>query len=297
MLVLWRFSAMENEEIKYLSSVLDMRTMALMERESDLADRLEEIASQQEELTAAIEEVVDKNKMLLKTLTSLEERNQELDQILYRISHDLRSPITSINGVLNVLEYEPRTDTQQICIDHIRDKSSQMDELLKSLSILAKTNSNDVHYADTPIEQLVRDCISDLRFVPNFSAVVIRSESVGNKMIFTDRLLISILIKVLLANALNFRAPSTDGFVLIKTKVEDSFFEIEIIDDGEGISDLIKDQIFNMFYRGSERSTGNGLGLYIARKISEQLKGIIHFTSTNGITTFKLVAPNGNKLK
>ncbi|MFM9837511.1 MAG: sensor histidine kinase [Cyclobacteriaceae bacterium] len=288
---------MEDEEIKYLSTVLDTRTMALMERESDLADRLEEIASQQEELTAAIEEVVDKNKMLLKTLRSLEERNQELDQILYRISHDLRSPITSINGVLNVLEYEPRTDTQQICIDHIRDKSSQMDELLKSLSILAKTNSNDVHYAETPIEQLVRDCISDLRFVPNFSAVVIRTESVGNKMIFTDRLLISIVIKALLANALNFRAPSQDGFVLIKTKVEDSFFEIEIVDDGEGISDLIKGQIFNMFYRGSERSTGSGLGLYVARKISEQLKGVINFNSTNGIATFKLVVPSSDIAK
>ena len=288
---------MEDEEIKYLSTALDTRTMALMERESDLADRLEEIASQQEELTAAIEEVVDKNKVLLKTLTSLEERNQELDQILYRISHDLRSPITSINGILNILEYEPRTDTQQACIDHIRDKSSQMDELLKSLSILAKTNSNDVHYANTSFEQLVRDCISDLRFAPNFSHVVIRTEAAGNDTIYTDRLLVSIILKSLLANALTFRTPSEDGYIFIKTKVHDSLFEVEVIDNGEGISDSIKDKIFDIFYRGSERSTGNGLGLYSARKITEQLGGNIQFNSSNGLTTFKLSMPSIEKIK
>jgi signal transduction histidine kinase len=287
---------MEQHEIESLGRLLDKRTVALMERESDLADRLEEIASQKEELTAAIEEVVEKNNKLLVTLKSLEERNQELDQILYRISHDLRSPITSINGILNILEYEPRTDTQQDCIDHIRDKSSQMDELLKSLSILAKTNSNDVHYANTSLEQLVRDCISDLRFAPNFPHVVIRTEAEGNNTIFTDRLLVSIILKSLLANALTFRAPSEEGFIFIKSKVNDSLFEVEVIDNGEGISDSIRDRIFDIFYRGSERSTGNGLGLYSARKISEQLGGNIQFTSTGGLTTFKLSMPSVEKI-
>ena len=283
---------MEYEEIKNLTTLLDKRTMALMERESDLADRSEELASQHAMLTAAIEEVVDKNTKLLITLRALEERNQELDQILYRISHDLRSPITSINGILNILEYEPRTETQQICFDHIHDKSSQMDELLKALSILAKANTNDIHYTSTDIEQLVRDCISDLRYATNFSDVVIRTEAAGDMMVFTDRLLVSILLKSLLANALTFRPSGQDGFILIKTKVYDSSFELEIIDNGEGISDSIKDQIFNMFYRGSERSTGSGLGLYIVRKICDQLKGQIQLVNANGLTTFKVAMPN-----
>ncbi len=282
---------MDNKEVKDLSTLLDERTMILMERESNLEDRLEEIASQREMLTAAIEEAVDKNSKLLETLGALQERNHELDQILYRISHDLRSPISSIRGVLNILEYEARTDTQQVCFDHIRDKSSQMDELLSSLSILAKTNSNDLHYASTSLEQLIRDCISDLRYAPNFSAVVIRLESKGNKMIFTDRLLVSIALKALLSNALTFRNPSEDGFIQIKATASDSSFEVEITDNGEGISDLIKDQIFNIFYRGSERSIGSGLGLYVARKISDQLKGHIQFNSVSQSTTFKLVLP------
>jgi signal transduction histidine kinase len=108
-------------------------------------------------------------------------------------------------------------------------------------------------------------------------------------------LLVSIILKNLLANALTFRAPSEDGFIIIKTKVCDSFFEVEVIDNGEGISDSIKDRIFDIFYRGSERSTGNGLGLYSARKISEQLGGNIQFNSTNRLTTFKLSMPSIEK--
>ncbi len=284
----------EQDEIKYLNELLDKRTMAVMERESDLADRIEEIESQKEELTAAIEELVDKNNKLLETLRLLEERNQELDQILYRISHDLRSPITSINGILNILELETATESQKICFGHIRDKSSQMDELLKSLSMLAKANTNDVHYPDTSLEQLIRDCINDLRFTPNFSGVVIRTETVGNKMVCTDRLLVSIILKNLLANALTFRGPSEDGFIQIETNATDSSIEVKITDNGEGISDLVKDKIFNMFYRGSERSTGSGLGLYIARKIAEQLKGTIELYSTSELTIFKLVLSNIN---
>src|SRR5688572_16348727 len=136
------FFEVEQDETKRLSDLLDERTMALMERESDLADRMEEIEAQKEELTAAVEELSRQNIKLEYALDELRERNRELDQILYRASHDLRSPITSIVGILNVLEYEPLTDLQVECFAHIRDRSLQMDELLGSLSILAKTISN-----------------------------------------------------------------------------------------------------------------------------------------------------------
>ncbi len=105
-------------------------------------------------------------------------------------------------------------------------------------------------------------------------------------------MLVSIALKALLSNALTFRNPSEDGFIQIKATASDSSFEVEITDNGEGISDLIKDQIFNIFYRGSERSIGSGLGLYVARKISDQLKGHIQFNSVSQSTTFKLVLPN-----
>ena len=282
---------MEHDEIRRLSELLDQRTMALMERESDLADRMEEIESQKEELTAAVEELARQNLKLETTLEELTERNRELDQILYRASHDLRSPITSIVGILNLLEYEPLTPALERYVTHIRDKSSQMDEVLKSLSILAKTISNDIHFSSVNLDQLVRICIGDLKFATNFSNVVIRTQIDSSQEVTTDRLLVSIVIKNLLSNALTFRDPTRDGLVLIKTSGSQTYFQIEVEDDGEGIPESVQNKIFDMFYRGSERSTGSGLGLYIVRKVMSRLNGSIEFSCARGVTNFKIVLP------
>jgi signal transduction histidine kinase len=281
----------EDKEIERLSALLDHRTMTLMERESDLADRKEEIEAQKEELTAAVEELDNKNKILEKALEELKERNQELDQILYRASHDLRSPITSIMGILSVLQHEPLSEIQQKCFEHIRDKASQMDEVLKSLSTLAKTISSDIHFSTVNLDAGIRSCINDLQYLPGFSSVVIRTEMHGRDYVITDKLLVCIIVKNLVANSLTFRDPAKDGLIVIQSTALDSYFEIEISDDGEGIADAIKDKVFNMFYRGSERSIGSGLGLYIVKKIVDQLKGNIEFTSKKGLTRFKVILP------
>lgn len=279
------------EDIKRLSALLDERTMALMERESDLADRMEEIEAQQEELTAAVEEVESKNRMLESALEELKERNQELDQILYRASHDLRSPVTSIVGILNLLESEELNSFQKKCFEHIREQSSQMDELLKSLSTLSKAISNDIHYSRVHADLAIRSCVNDLRYLPNFDRVVIRTKVEGATEVITDKLLICIVLKNLLSNSLTFRDANREGLVQIHLTGYNDYFEIEVIDDGEGISDSVKEKIFDMFYRGSERSTGSGLGLYIVKKIVDQLSGHIQFTCNGGVTRFKVVLP------
>jgi signal transduction histidine kinase len=278
------------DNIARLKTLLDERTMVLMARESDLADRTEEMNAQKEELSAAIEELEGKNNTLTETLAQLKERNQELDQILY-----LKAPISSIVGILNILHYGPLSKDQKICVDHIQAKTSQMDELLRSLSALAKTTSGDVHLNTFNVNALINNCIADISLNPQYHYINVHYQSVGKEEVHSDRLLMGIVIKNLLANSLIFRQPGIQGFIKIKTTVSDQLLEIEIEDDGEGIEDAIKDRVFEMFYRGSERSTGSGLGLYIARKIIDQLEGTIDFVNKAGSTTFKVKIPNPKK--
>jgi signal transduction histidine kinase len=282
----------KEEDIQRLSALLDERTMALMERESDLADRMEEIEAQKEELTAAVEELHEKNKSLQAALDELKERNHELDQILYRASHDLRSPVSSIMGVLGVLEYEAATDGQKECFDHIYDRAVQMDELLTSLSSLSKTISNEVHFSTFNLELCLRQCVNQLRHLANFPSVVIRIESTGLEDVTTDQLLFSIVIRNLLKNSITFRDAATEGSVIVRAEASQPGFMVEVIDDGQGIPDDIKENVFNMFYRGSELSAGSGLGLYIVKKIVKRLNGQIRFSSEPQSTTFRIELPN-----
>ena len=282
---------LEEDKIKKLGALLDERTMQLMERESDLADRKEEIDAQKEELTAAIEELENRNKTLLSTLKELEERNRELDQILYRASHDLRSPISSIIGILGLLNKEPLTEFQLNCIKHIDEKSAQMDFILKSLSALSKTITNDVHFCSFDLKELVEECLTYLSLKYKLDSISIELNSKGKTTVNSDRLLLSIIINNLLSNAITFRDSIKEGKIKIHTSVNPSSFEISITDDGEGVSPEIKDKIFTMFYRGSEKSIGSGLGLYIVKKIIEQLKGKIDVISINKETTFKIKLP------
>ncbi len=277
---------MEEKEIATLIELLNERTLALMARESDLADRAEEIAAQQEEITAAIEEVQSKNKVLVETLDQLKERNHELDEILYRFSHDLRSPVTSILGILYLLKYENLPLSLQDYFWHIQAKSIQMEELLNSVSVLSKTIKSDIQFSDFLIENQISLCIKEYHTLPNFSKVEIKTSHIGKPQIHFDRFLTSIIVKNLLSNALLYRDASIHGIVTINTRLNDTFFEIEITDDGEGISDQVKGHIFKMFYRGSEKSTGSGLGLYVVKKIVEQLNGSIDFITNQFVTTF-----------
>lgn len=99
----------DQKEIENLIKLLEDKNNYLQERERDLADKTEELLAQKDMLTAAIEEVMLKNDSLNKTLMTLRDRNFEMDQILYRTSHDLRSPLSSIRGILELAKAEPQS--------------------------------------------------------------------------------------------------------------------------------------------------------------------------------------------
>jgi signal transduction histidine kinase len=106
--------------------MLEEKNLKLLERERDLAEKQEELQAQKEELTAAIEELVNKNNSLTDTLIQLQKRNKELDLLLYRASHDLKTPVSSIQGLVNLMESEPITPEQKQLLEFIEQKTSQI---------------------------------------------------------------------------------------------------------------------------------------------------------------------------
>lgn len=279
-----------HNEVSLLISQLSEEREKLRQREQDLLEQAEELASQKEELTAAIEEIMSKNMSLENTLSQLRERSFELDQILYRTSHDLRSPLSSIKGIISLLKLEPQSEIIRNYGKHIEDKAIQMDELLRSLASLSKSILEEPHFETVDLNKIIWNVIGEYRNLPSWKQVEVQV-ALGEHKICTDPELITIIFQSLISNAYIFRDASKNGQLIIRSREENGNWIIDVMDDGEGIAVSVQPQIFDMFYRGSERSIGNGLGLYIGKKAADRLKGTIDFHADPGMSRFTVELP------
>lgn len=261
------------------------------EREYELAEKQEELESQKEELNAAIEELVSKNEYLTNTLEELSQRKAELDQLIYRMSHDLRTPVTSILGVCQVMKMEGLPTPFYFHLDHIQKKGYELDALLKSLTNFSQAALEEFVGTNVDLPKITSEALESLKNEKGFSSVEFRFEYSGADYFFTDSSKLFLIIRNIVKNAIDFRAVDRPSIVKLKFNVENDNLIFEVIDNGIGIESSVMPQIFKMFYRGSEKSVGAGLGLYVVNIIVKRLKGSIHPFSVQGETSFKIIIP------
>ncbi len=281
---------MNPEEVSQLVKLLEEKNAKLLERERELQDRSEELMAQKEELTAAIEEVMGKNESLNSTLGKLKERNFELDQILYRTSHDLRSPVTSMKGIMMLMKAELQTPACQEYAKHLNTRLQQMDGLLDSLTTLARVMSDPIQFTTFSVKELIGEAFGLASQRSGLLKTELRMH-IASDVATHDRYLLLTLLKELLENAGMF-GPETGSLVDVIWDTVATEWYLEVKDNGEGIPPEVQPKIFEMFYRGSENSQGNGLGLYIARKVLDRLGGRVDFVSKPGETRFMFYLPH-----
>ncbi len=240
-----------------------------------------------------ISDQVEAEEMLRQTLEELKVSNYELDQFVYKASHDLRSPLTSILGLLNIAEIDKENALSHIKM--IRGRIHKLDEFIQSIINYSQTNNLETKYEPLQIEYLIHKNIADLDFLPYANKIKFKILSNQNGLIYTDSLRLNVILRNLLSNSIKFadRSKKT-SIVLVETGfTEDNEFVLTITDNGLGIDKQYQERIFDMFYRANENSDGNGLGLYIVRQAVEKLNGNLKFASKlGGGTTFMITLPS-----
>lgn len=269
-----------SSKISDLVQLLEKQNETLAERERELSEKAEELEAQKEELTAAIEELVKKNNFLNATLAELQERNQELDQLVYRASHDFKTPITSTLGLVHLLKMEPMSPTLKEYVHRIDLSMRQMNDFLKSLSLFTQASLEEVFYEHVSVSDLVMNANERLQYLEGFNLVEFQIEIDKDLVISTDAILTSEALKAIITNAVIFRGLEKP-FVRIMASVVNNRLEIVVEDNGEGMTDEVVQKAFNIFYRGSEKSKGSGLGLYMVKKITQRLGGQVLLKQLN----------------
>lgn len=225
------------------------------------------------------------NDVLEKNL-ELNKINGELDNFVYRVSHDLRAPLLSIKGILSLLFYTKKFDKEVTeYLNLIQNSILRLDETIQEILEYSRNARLEVKLETFNVEEMVKEIFEDLKYTSS-NEIVFSLEIEGSSFIETDKSRLNTVLKNIIGNSVKYKkANAYDCYVTLAIKRLEQFMEITVSDNGEGISEKSISKIFEMFYRGTSTSVGTGLGLYITKEILNKLQGTISVTSELGVGT------------
>ena len=227
--------------------------------------------------------------------SELRKINFELDSFVYHASHDLRAPLCSLTGLLNLVKQEKDPIFRDMCVERAKNSVKKLDGFIAELTNLSRNSRLEVKTQPIDFHKLLDDCLDDLKFMDEAKSVEIQRRIFDNYTFHSDPGRIRIVFMNLLSNAIKYQKKNTTerSQVQVEIEIEDDYAGIIITDNGIGIEDEYKEKVFDMFFRASENSFGSGLGLYIVKQVIERLRGKIELESQAGEgTTIKLFIPN-----
>lgn len=229
----------------------------------------------------------------MKVEDELKIRNAELDNFVYKVSHDLRAPLSSILGLVNLAKIPGNTDNPLEYIDLIGGKVEHLDHFIGDVLSHSKNLKMEVTISKVDFSSIIQRTFSDLNYLEGVHEIS-KNIRVDGIDFYSDPWRISEIFRNLISNAIKYRKTDrVQSEVNIRVHVDHSRAEITFADNGIGIDESNLNRIFEMFYRATEQSDGSGIGLYIVKNAVDKLGGQINVSSKMGLgTRFNIILPN-----
>jgi PAS domain S-box-containing protein len=269
------------EKERWYGQNLAKQNEELAQKEDELAQMNQRLQRQYDVLSRATEALKVSQAELEKTLHTLEERNFELDQFVYKTSHDLRSPLSSILGMINLLKIEPDQSVYPEYVERIEGRVVRLDEFIQSMLNYSRNTRAELKREKIDYQEVIEDCLEDLKYYKGFDEVEKQFTISGKDTDFySDNLRIKIICNNLISNAIKYQDTSKKHRVLdIQVAVSPQQTTLIFADNGIGIHSEYLHNISKMFYRATEEAEGSGLGMYIVRQTVDKLGGEIFIHS------------------
>lgn len=227
----------------------------------------------------------------------LVQKIQDMNTFIYRVSHDLRSPLASVIGLVNVATREVQEKKTLPYLTMIGESTARLDRILQELIDITVITQGRIKNRPVCLRSEVSQVFASLSQVPNHSRITFDVGINLSSPLVTDRSLLISILQNLISNSIKY-ADLTKSRQLLTVTAErvNGRICIKVTDNGTGIPASAHSEVFSMFHRAHESSNGTGLGLFIARSAVEKLGGEISFQSKEGEgTTFTFFLPVRSK--
>ena len=223
-------------------------------------------------------------------------RNTELDNFVYKVSHDLRAPLSSVLGLVNLAQHPNNHDDPKVYLKIIGERVNQLDHFISDVLSHSKNLKLEVKNGLVRFDEIVDIVFRNLNYMEG--ADQIRSEvKITGGPFYSDPWRIEEIFRNLISNAIKYRRIDNPAHEInISIGIDENEALISFRDNGIGISKQDLSRVFEMFYRASDQAGGSGLGLYIVKNAVEKLGGRVSVGSEPGqYTLFEIVLPNQKK--
>jgi two-component system, chemotaxis family, sensor kinase Cph1 len=199
----------------------------------------------------------------------LQKANAELDRFAQSVSHDLRSPLVTIEGFLGLVREDVREGNVQGTekkLNRIYNVIEKMHQLLEDLLKLARMGQIASPMTRFPMNEAVDEVIEQLQGIINKNQCSIQIDP-AMPMVYADRSRIQVVLQNLIENAIKFRIPGSSPSILLGARDDIDWPVFFIKDNGIGIEAVHYDQVFQLFNRLDRNATGTGVGLSLVERI------------------------------
>jgi signal transduction histidine kinase len=222
--------------------------------------------------------------------------NKELDSFVYSVSHNLRAPLMSVLGLINLVQLENKKGDQTLnsYFEMMQHSIHKLDETLKEILDYSRNARSAMHITSVDAKKMIQDSFERLQYMEGSENVSKFIQIHPDTPVYTDPYRLSVIINNLVSNAIKYRDPHKNRNILTVTAdISETELKLVFSDNGIGIPQEYLPRIFEMFFRATERSEGAGLGLYIVRETVDKLHGTMKVESESGQgTTFSISIPN-----
>ncbi|MBW3545029.1 MAG: HAMP domain-containing histidine kinase, partial [Bacteroidetes bacterium] len=240
-------------------------------------------------------ELVAQREQLRATNNELRVRNTELDNFVYRSSHDLVAPLKSLKGLIQIARHEEEAHNRDNYFRLMHTSIEKLEDFIKSIMEYSSNTKKDILQVPIDMQEVLDSIVADLKYYDKADRIELIRNIDPALVLCSDPKRLKIILSNLITNSIKYHNYYQEKlYIEIKATAVAEGIEISISDNGRGIEEAYLDKIFDMFFRATDSAQGSGLGLYIVKDTVEKLGGSIRVASSFGKgTTFTLFFPKG----